>query len=57
MLAMKQHKSALDAFRKTFVALDDAKGPVEERRKAQTNIQIMIAMMTKDKNISDGKYF
>lgn len=53
LLAMKQHKSALDAFRKTFVALDDAKGPVEERRKAQTNIQIMIAMMTKDKNISD----
>ena len=56
LLALKQNKSALDILKETVVALDDAKLPLDRRMKWQKDIQIMIAMMTKNQ-VKDCKIF
>ncbi|XP_075232521.1 protein-lysine N-methyltransferase SMYD4-like [Lycorma delicatula] len=48
LLALKQHKSAIEAFRCTLTTLDDAKLPLERRQKWQKDVQIMLAMLSKN---------
>uniref|UniRef100_A0A8D8RD30 SET and MYND domain-containing protein 4 n=1 Tax=Cacopsylla melanoneura TaxID=428564 RepID=A0A8D8RD30_9HEMI len=53
LLAMKQHKSSLDAFKQALTSLDDGKIPKEKKKQMQLNIQIMIGMLSKNKNLID----
>ncbi|XP_075233505.1 uncharacterized protein LOC142331462 isoform X3 [Lycorma delicatula] len=55
LLALKQHKSAIEAFRCTLTTLDDAKLPLERRQKWQKDVQIMLAMLSKNP-VKDGDY-
>lgn len=50
---MKQHQKAIEAFRETITALDNAKLSLERRQKWQKDVQIMLAVMTKN-NAKDG---
>lgn len=56
MLATKQLKSALESFKSTVEALDDSGLSLDERRKRQLDVQIMLTMMAKDKNLKNGAY-
>ncbi|KAI5731580.1 hypothetical protein M8J77_012647 [Diaphorina citri] len=53
LLALKQHKSALEAFKQALTSLDDGKIPMEKKKKMQLDIQIMISMLSKHKNLSN----
>ncbi|XP_014249101.1 SET and MYND domain-containing protein 4-like [Cimex lectularius] len=53
LLALKQHKSGLSALRETIVALDDAKLPSEKKMKKQKDIEIMTALMLKNKLVDE----
>ncbi|RZF40765.1 hypothetical protein LSTR_LSTR011282 [Laodelphax striatellus] len=48
LLAQKRHRLAVDAFRRTLTALDDAKLPLERKQKWQKDVQIMLAMLAKN---------
>ncbi|XP_073981642.1 SET and MYND domain containing, class 4, member 3 isoform X2 [Rhodnius prolixus] len=54
LLALKQHQKAIEAFRETITALDNAKLSLERRQKWQKDVQIMLAVMTKN-NAKDEK--
>lgn len=54
-MALKQNKSGLNVLKETLTALDDAKIPLERRLKWQKDIQIMIALMSKNR-VQDGKF-
>nr|CAD7438443.1 unnamed protein product [Timema bartmani] len=53
LLAMNQLKDALEAFKATLKALDGAKLPDERRMKWQSDIQIMIAMLARNKELTN----
>ncbi|XP_026278286.1 SET and MYND domain-containing protein 4-like [Frankliniella occidentalis] len=53
LLALKQHLSAKDTFQRTISALDDSPLTLERRRKWQMDVQIMVSMFTKFKDIRD----
>ncbi|CAG2060348.1 unnamed protein product [Timema podura] len=53
LLAMNQLKDALEAFKATLKALDGAKLPDERRMKWQSDIQIMIAMLVRNKELTN----
>ncbi|KAK9499021.1 hypothetical protein O3M35_003540 [Rhynocoris fuscipes] len=53
LLALKQHQKAIQAFRETITALDDSKLTIERRQKWQKDIQIMLAVMTKNKAVDE----
>ncbi|KAJ1520536.1 hypothetical protein ONE63_003655 [Megalurothrips usitatus] len=53
LLALKQHLAARDAFQRTLTALDDSPLPLDRRRKWQMDVQIMIGMFTKFKDVRD----
>uniref|UniRef100_A0A1B6J8P5 Protein-lysine N-methyltransferase SMYD4 n=2 Tax=Homalodisca liturata TaxID=320908 RepID=A0A1B6J8P5_9HEMI len=53
-LALQQLKSARGAFRQSLQALDEAKLPAEKRQKWQRDIQIMLAMLDKNKELKDA---
>lgn len=55
LLALNHLKSARESFRQTIQALDEAKLTVERRQKWQRDIQIMLAMLDKNKELKDGK--
>ncbi|VVC29601.1 Tetratricopeptide repeat,Tetratricopeptide repeat-containing domain,Tetratricopeptide-like helical [Cinara cedri] len=52
-LATKQLKSALESFKATIEALDDSGLSLDERRKRQLDMQVMLTMMAKDKNLKN----
>jgi hypothetical protein len=54
LLATKQLKDALQAFRCTLTALDLAKLPVERKRKWQMDVQIMLTILAKNKVLANG---
>jgi hypothetical protein len=54
LLATKQLKNALEAFKSTLQALDTAKLPVERKKKWQMDVQIMLAMLAKNKVLDNG---
>uniref|UniRef100_A0A1B6CWC9 MYND-type domain-containing protein n=1 Tax=Clastoptera arizonana TaxID=38151 RepID=A0A1B6CWC9_9HEMI len=54
LLALNQLKDARDAFRETLTALDVSKLPIEKRQKQQKDVQIMIAMLDKNKSLSNA---
>ncbi|XP_069689519.1 SET and MYND domain-containing protein 4-like isoform X2 [Periplaneta americana] len=53
LLATKQLKDALEAFRCTLTALDSAKLPVEKKHKMQLDVRIMLAMMEKNNALAN----
>jgi hypothetical protein len=53
---MKQLKDAIEASRSTLTALDLAKLPVERKQKWQTDLQIMLTMLAKNKVLANGTY-
>lgn len=53
-LALQRNEEALSQFRNTIKALDDCKLPVEKKLKMQTDIQVMLRVMSKSVNNSDG---
>lgn len=57
LLALKQHNSAVEPFRKTLTCLDDAKLPLERKQKWQKDVQIMLAMLSKNLTAKDGNYY
>lgn len=57
LLALQQLKSAREVFRTTLTALDDAKLPTDRRQKWQRDVQIMLAMLDKNKDLKDGTIF
>jgi endonuclease/exonuclease/phosphatase (EEP) superfamily protein YafD len=54
LLATKQLKDALEAFRCALTALDLAKLPVERKRKWQMDVQIMLTILAKNKVLANG---
>lgn len=54
LLATKQLKDTLQAFRCTLTALDLAKLPVERKQKWQMDVQIMLTILAKNKNLANG---
>ncbi|XP_059610965.1 SET and MYND domain-containing protein 4 [Phlebotomus argentipes] len=46
-LAQEKHEEALQAFKKTITALDDAKLPEDKHAKMERDAQIMVKMLTK----------
>ncbi|XP_054271330.1 SET and MYND domain-containing protein 4 [Macrosteles quadrilineatus] len=52
-LALNQLKSAQDSFRETIQALDNAKLNSEKKQKWQRDIQIMLAMLDKNKDLKN----
>jgi endonuclease/exonuclease/phosphatase (EEP) superfamily protein YafD len=54
LLATKQLKDALEAFRCTLTALDSANLPVERKHKWQMDVQIMLTMLAKNKVLANG---
>lgn len=55
-MALNHLKSARESFRQTIQALDVAKLTTERRQKWQRDIQIMLAMLDKNKDLKDGKF-
>ncbi|XP_015112458.1 SET and MYND domain-containing protein 4 [Diachasma alloeum] len=53
-LAVKNHPAAVEAFRETLQALDHAKLPLERKQKLESDIRLMLAMMEKSKQLSEG---
>ncbi|XP_011314323.1 SET and MYND domain-containing protein 4 [Fopius arisanus] len=53
-LAMKNHPAAVDSFRNTLQALDHAKLPLERKQKLESDVRLMLAMMEKSKQLSEG---
>jgi hypothetical protein len=56
LLAIKQLKDALEAFRRTLTALDLAKLPAERKQKWQMDVQIMLTMLARNKVLANGTY-
>jgi len=54
LLATKQLKDALQAFRCTLTALDSAKLPVERKHKWERDVQIMIKILAQNKVLANG---
>ncbi|XP_050521268.1 SET and MYND domain-containing protein 4-like [Daktulosphaira vitifoliae] len=50
LLATNRLKSALESFKATLQTLDDSNLSLEKRRKWQLDVQIMVAMLSQDKN-------
>lgn len=50
LLALGKYNLACDVFKQTVTALDEAKLPIERRQKWQKDIQIMLAMMNKNRS-------
>ena len=54
LLATKQLKDALQAFRCTLTALDSAKLPVERKHKWEMDVQIMLKILAQSKVLANG---
>ncbi|XP_044741757.1 SET and MYND domain-containing protein DDB_G0284059 [Chrysoperla carnea] len=54
-LALKKHADALDAFKRTISTLSDCKLPLERKQQLQMDAQIMVGMLSKDKNVLNSK--
>jgi tetratricopeptide (TPR) repeat protein len=53
LLAKKEHKEALMAFREDVQALDDAKIPLDKKLKLERDAQIMIKMLEKNQEMEE----
>jgi len=56
LLATKQLKDALQAFRCTLRALDSAKLPVERKHKWEMDVQIMLKILAQNKFLANGTH-
>jgi len=54
LLGLKRHDEAIEAFRRALQALDDAKIPLERRRKFEADIRVMLAVMDKGKRLNEA---
>lgn len=54
LLATKQLKCALESFKMTMEALDESGLPLDERRKRQLDVQVLLTMMANDNNLKNG---
>ncbi|KAF7997983.1 hypothetical protein HCN44_009381 [Aphidius gifuensis] len=54
-LGLKNNKKAIESFRRTLQALDDAKLPFEKKQKLIIDVRMMMALMEKGQEIIDKK--
>lgn len=54
LLSLKRHDEAIEAFRRTLGALDDAKVSLERKQKLEADIRIMLAVMNKGKQLNEA---
>ncbi|XP_008202496.1 SET and MYND domain-containing protein 4 [Nasonia vitripennis] len=55
LLGLKSHTKAMEAFKSAIQALDDAKMPSEKKKKCESDMRIMLAMMQKGQQLNDSK--
>lgn len=53
-LALKNHPTAVEAFRSALQALDHAKLPLNRKQKLESDIRLMLAMMEKSRQLNQG---
>ncbi|XP_023288361.1 SET and MYND domain-containing protein 4 isoform X2 [Orussus abietinus] len=57
LLALKRHAKAVEAFKRTLKALDDAKIPLDRKQKIESDARMMLAVMEKSRQLSGGADF
>lgn len=55
LLGLNIHWRAMDAFKKSIVALDDAEIPLEKKKKFEYDMRMMIAVMDRGQELNDEK--